>query len=136
MRKKQNLVSVLLSIYNVDDYLEECLDSILGQSYKNLEVVCVNNGSPDRCGEILKKYAKKDERIKIVTLKENKMLCGGLRLHNASRGRLPFPLRESNKLVIYLIYRFLCFLRFRFQIHLFLARHQKVPSVCQSVCFL
>ena len=57
MRKKQNLVSVLLSIYNVDDYLEECLDSILGQSYKNLEVVCVNNGSPDRCGEILKKYA-------------------------------------------------------------------------------
>lgn len=77
MRKKQNLVSVLLSIYNVDDYLEECLDSILCQSYKNLEVVCVNNGSPDRCGEILKKYAKKDERIKIVTLKENKMLCGG-----------------------------------------------------------
>lgn len=70
-------VSVLLSIYKVEEYLEECLDSILAQSYKNLEIVCVDNGSPDNCGEILKKYALKDKRIKVITLKENKFLCGG-----------------------------------------------------------
>ncbi len=74
---KQPLVSVLLSIYKVEKYLEECLDSILAQSYKNLEIVCVNNGSPDKCGEILERYAKKDKRIKVITLKENRMLCGG-----------------------------------------------------------
>ena len=74
---KEPLVSVLLSIYKVEEYLEECLDSILEQSYKNLEIVCVDNGSPDNCGEILKKYALKDKRIKVVTLKENKFLCGG-----------------------------------------------------------
>ena len=70
-------VSILLSIYKVEDYLEECLDSLLNQSYHNLEIVCVDNGSPDNCGKILQKYAKKDSRIKIVTLKENRMLCGG-----------------------------------------------------------
>jgi glycosyltransferase involved in cell wall biosynthesis len=77
MSKKEPLVSVLLSIYKVEAYLEECLDSILAQSYTNLEIICVNNGSPDRCGEILKRYENKDKRIKIVTLKENRMVCGG-----------------------------------------------------------
>lgn len=70
-------VSVLLSIYKVEEYLEECLDSILAQSYENLEIVCVDNGSPDGCGKILERYAQKDSRIKVVTLPENKKLCGG-----------------------------------------------------------
>ena len=70
-------VSVCLSIYNVENYLEECLNSIIAQSYNNLEIVCVNNGSPDKSGAILKKYARKDRRIKIITLKENRMVCGG-----------------------------------------------------------
>lgn len=77
MNIEKPLVSVLLSIYKVEEYIEECLDSILAQSYTNLEIVCVDNGSPDKCGEILEKYAKKDRRIKVVTLSENKMLCGG-----------------------------------------------------------
>lgn len=76
-KEKQPLVSILLSIYKVEDYLEECLDSLLNQSYHNLEIVCVNNGSPDDCEKILQKYARKDSRIKVVTLKENRMLCGG-----------------------------------------------------------
>ncbi len=70
-------VSILISIYNVEKYLEECLDSILAQSYENLEIVCVDNGSPDGCGKILERYAQKDSRIKVVTLPENKKLCGG-----------------------------------------------------------
>ena len=76
-QKNIPLVSVLLSIYKVEDYLEECLDSLLKQSYHNLEIVCVDNGSPDDCGKILQKYAQKDSRIKVITLKENRMLCGG-----------------------------------------------------------
>lgn len=70
-------VSVLLSIYKVEEYLEECLDSILAQSYENLEIVCVDNGSPDGCGKILERYAAKDSRIKVVTLLKNRKLCGG-----------------------------------------------------------
>ena len=74
---RKGVVSVLLSIYNVEEYLEECLDSLLRQSYTNLEIVCVDNGSPDGCAAILERYAAKDDRIKIVTLTENKKLCGG-----------------------------------------------------------
>lgn len=77
MNSEKKLVSVLLSIYNVEKYLEECLDSILAQSYENLEIVCVDNGSPDGCGKILERYAQKDERVKVVALSENRKLCGG-----------------------------------------------------------
>lgn len=70
-------VSVLLTIYNVGDYLEECLDSIINQSYKNLEIVCVNNGSQDNCEEILTAYKAKDDRIKVVSLQKNVKLCSG-----------------------------------------------------------
>lgn len=77
MSENKPIVSILLSIYKVEEYLEECLDSILAQSYANLEIICVNNGSPDKCGKILEQYAKKDRRIKVITLKENRMLCGG-----------------------------------------------------------
>lgn len=76
-KKMTKTVSILISIYNVEKYLEECLDSILAQSYENLEIVCVDNGSPDGCGKILERYAQKDSRIKVVTLPENKKLCGG-----------------------------------------------------------
>lgn len=71
------LVSILLSIYNVEEYLAECLDSLINQSYTNFEIICVDNGSPDNSCDILTEYLKKDSRIKIITLKENRKLCGG-----------------------------------------------------------
>ena len=74
---KNYKISILLSIYQVDKYLKECLDSILKQTYKNIEVVCVDNGSKDNCHIILEEYKAKDNRIKIITLKENKKLCTG-----------------------------------------------------------
>lgn len=61
------LVSVIVPVYNVEKYLPECLDSILSQTYKNLEVLCVNDGSTDNSEDILKKYQQKDSRIKIIT---------------------------------------------------------------------
>lgn len=61
-----NLISVIVPIYNVEDYLAACLDSILQQTYRNIEVIAVNDGSKDGSLSILEEYAKKDDRIQIV----------------------------------------------------------------------
>lgn len=66
-------VSVLVPVYNVEKYLGQCLDSIVGQTLKDIEIICVNDGSTDSSLEVLEKYAKKDRRIRIIN-KEN----GGL----------------------------------------------------------
>ena len=71
--KKQKLVSIIVPIYNVEKYLSECIDSILRQSYDNLEIILVNDGATDSCGLICDRYACKDKRI-VVLHKEN----GGL----------------------------------------------------------
>lgn len=63
------LVSVIVPCYNVEQYLPQCIDSILYQTYRNLEVWLVDDGSPDRCGEICDEYAKKDARIKVINKK-------------------------------------------------------------------
>ena len=60
------LVSVIVPCYNVEQYLHKCIDSIINQTYKNLEILLVDDGSPDRCGEICDEYAKKDDRIKVI----------------------------------------------------------------------
>ena len=67
------LISVIVPIYNVKKYLCECVDSIINQTYKNLEIILVDDGSPDDCGKICDDYAKRDSRIKVIH-KEN----GGL----------------------------------------------------------
>ena len=67
-------VSVIIPIYNVAEYLPKCLDSVVNQTYKNLEIICVNDCSPDNCDKILQDYAAKDERIKIINRETN----GGL----------------------------------------------------------
>lgn len=67
------LVSVIVPIYKVEEYLRECVDSIINQTYKNLEIILVDDGSPDKCGEICEEYAKNDSRITVYH-KEN----GGL----------------------------------------------------------
>ena len=63
-------VSIVIPIFNVETYLPQCLDSILNQSLKEIEIICVNDGSTDNSLEILKEYLSKDERIKIID-KEN-----------------------------------------------------------------
>ena len=60
------LVSIIIPVYNVEKYLEECLDSILKQTYKNIEVICVNDGSTDNSLNILEKYAVKDNRFIVL----------------------------------------------------------------------
>ena len=59
-------ISVIVPVYNVEKYLSKCLDSIINQTYKNLEIICVDDGSTDSSPMILEEYAKKDTRIKVV----------------------------------------------------------------------
>ena len=60
------LISVIVPIYNVEKYLARCVDSNVNQTYKNLEIILVDDGSPDRCPQMCDDYAKKDSRIKVV----------------------------------------------------------------------
>ncbi len=64
---KNPKVSVVVPVYNVEKYLEECLDSLINQTLSEIEIICIDDGSTDRCPEILKNYADKDDRIKIIT---------------------------------------------------------------------
>ena len=59
-------ISIIMPIYNSEKYIEECLNSLIYQTFKNFEIICVNDGSTDNTLNILKKYEKKDERIKII----------------------------------------------------------------------
>lgn len=70
MHKK---ISIIIPVYNVEKYLRRCIDSIVNQTYRNIEIILVNDESPDKCGEICDGYAKIDSRIKVIH-KEN----GGL----------------------------------------------------------
>ncbi len=63
---QNDLISVIVPVYNVEDYLRECLDSIISQTYTNLEIILVDDGSPDGSGTICDEYAKKDSRIKVI----------------------------------------------------------------------
>lgn len=60
------MISVIIPVYNVKEYLEECLDSVINQTFTDLEVICVDDGSTDGSGEILDRYAEKDERVKVL----------------------------------------------------------------------
>ncbi len=60
------LISVIVPVYKVEPYLRRCLDSIVGQTYRNLEIILVDDGSPDNCGAICDEYAAKDGRIKVI----------------------------------------------------------------------
>ncbi len=63
------MISVIIPVYNVENYLRQCLDSILNQTYTDFEVICVNDGSTDNSLNILNEYAKKDSRIKVISQK-------------------------------------------------------------------
>jgi glycosyltransferase involved in cell wall biosynthesis len=63
-------VSIVIPVYNVEKYLRECLDSVVNQTLKDIEIICINDGSTDSSGKILDEYAQKDLRIKVIH-KEN-----------------------------------------------------------------
>ena len=65
------LISVIVPVYNVEKYLEQCIESIINQTYKNLEIILIDDGSTDNSGKICEKYAKRDQRIKVVHQKNS-----------------------------------------------------------------
>lgn len=67
--KATPLLSVIVPVYNVENYLRMCLDSILAQTFQDFEVICVDDGSTDHSPEILAEYAQKDERINVISQK-------------------------------------------------------------------
>ncbi|MBO7611926.1 MAG: glycosyltransferase family 2 protein [Elusimicrobia bacterium] len=62
-------ISVIVPVYNVEPYIRQCVDSIINQTYKNLEIILVDDGSPDNCGKICDEYATKDNRVKVLHIK-------------------------------------------------------------------
>lgn len=62
-------ISVMVPVYNTSKYLEKCLESIVNQSLKDIEIICVNDGSTDNSFEILKKFSNKDKRIIVINKK-------------------------------------------------------------------
>ena len=63
---ENELVSIVVPVYKVENYLKECIDSILHQTYTNFELILVDDGSPDKCGEICDDYARTDNRIRVI----------------------------------------------------------------------
>lgn len=60
------MISIIVPVYNVEKYLERCIESIVNQTYKDIEIILVDDGSPDNCSVICDRYAEKDNRIKVI----------------------------------------------------------------------
>lgn len=75
MTDKDIKISVVVPVYNGEKYLSQCLDSLILQTYKNIEIICINDGSTDNTSVILNDFAQRDKRIKIIN-QENKGLSG------------------------------------------------------------
>lgn len=62
-------VSIIVPVYNVAPYLRQCMDSLINQTYRNIEIICVNDGATDESGEILDEYVAKGSTIKVISQK-------------------------------------------------------------------
>ena len=69
------MISIIVPVYNVASYLPQCLDSLVNQTYRDVEIICVNDGSTDGSLSILQEYAQKDERIKIISRENRGISC-------------------------------------------------------------
>ena len=73
-------ISIIVPCYNIENKISKCLDSVLSQSYTNFEVICINDASTDNTLDILNKFQKEDDRIRVIDLKKNGGLANGRRI--------------------------------------------------------
>ena len=86
-------ISIIVPVYKVDRFLRQSLDSLVNQTYRNIEIIGINDGSPDKCLEILKEYAAKDERVVVIDKKNE----GGLSRRTLSAFTAPTTAPTSRR---------------------------------------
>lgn len=89
-------ISVIIPIYNTEKYLEDCLNSVLNNTYKNIEIVCIDDGSTDNSLSILKKYQSMDERIEIISQKNSGVIISRNTAIKKAKGEFIFPLDSDD----------------------------------------
>ncbi|MDD6798677.1 MAG: glycosyltransferase [Clostridia bacterium] len=87
MEISMDLISVIIPVYNTEEYLDSCIESVLNQSYKELEIIIVNDGSTDNSLEVIRKYAEKDARIKVIDKVNEGVSCARNTALKASKGK-------------------------------------------------
>ena len=75
MADSKTLISVVVPVYKVEKYIDQCIESITGQSYREIEILLVDDGSPDSSGAICDEYAQKDPRIKVFHCPNRGVSC-------------------------------------------------------------
>lgn len=75
---KEELISIIVPIYNVAKYLDRCMKSLLDQSYQNIEIILIDDGSTDDSGEKCEFYSSKDNRIKVIHKKMKDLVWQGI----------------------------------------------------------
>lgn len=93
------LISVIIPVYNSAKYLPDCLNSVLGQTLQDLEIICINDGSTDNSLEILRKYARRDRRIKIINQKNMGVVSARNNGVAAAHGEYIYPL-DSDDIIV------------------------------------
>ncbi len=80
-------ISIIISVYNVERYLRECLDSIVNQTLQDIEIICVDDGSTDKSSEILKEFAAKDSRIRVISQENQGLACSRNNAMKIAKGK-------------------------------------------------
>ncbi len=96
---ENDLISVIVPIYNVEKYLPYCIDSIVEQTYKNLEIILIDDGSSDNCGKICDDYAKKDKRIRVIHKKNEGIAITRNRGLDEAKGKYIFFVDSDDSII-------------------------------------
>lgn len=89
-------ISVIIPVYNTEQYLAQCLDSVLGQTFHDIEIICVNDGSTDNSLQILTQYAKRDNRIMVINQQNSGVVAARNNAIAVAKSDLIFPLDSDD----------------------------------------